>query len=305
MNRPALPWIAYPPALSKGSPVARYSSISSSLITPTWTNVDSTKLRRSPSGNRTNETPVMTECVIPESDCSICRPSSVVRGLPRICVPISTAVSAAITIAGPTDRAATSSAFASANRATIASADSPGIGVSSIADDTTENAYPALRKISARLGEADASISLVVTTSPEYTTRRTESACAKGQEASSQRNCHPERSEGSQTSTNRKTSREVAELKNDGFLVFAELLAEGVGNFADRGVRLDGGEDGGHQVFAAAGAAGQFVQCGFCSYGVALCAHRFQPSDLVAFDSRIDAQCRHRMLLLRDEIVHA
>src|SRR5580693_6710008 len=148
MNRPALPWIAYPPALSKGSPVARYSSISSSLITPTWTNVDSTKLRRSPSGNRTNETPVMTECVIPESDCSICRASSVVRGLPRICVPISTAVSAAITIA----------------------------------DDTTANASPALGKTSARRGEADASISLVVTTNPAYTTHRTETPCAKVQE---------------------------------------------------------------------------------------------------------------------------
>jgi len=255
MNLPARPWIAYPPALSNGSPVARYSSISSADSAAKCTDVVSTKLLRSASGNRINATPVITECVFPDSISNICRASSVVRGFPRICVPINTAVSAAITMAGPIERAATSSAFASASRATIASADSLGIGVSSIADDITENAYPALCKISARRGEADANMSFVVTTIQAYTTHQTESACAKGQEASSQRNCHPERSEGSQTSTNRKTSREVAELKNDGFLVFAELVAEGVGNFADGGVRLDGGENGGNEVFAAAGTA--------------------------------------------------
>jgi hypothetical protein len=181
MNLPALPWIAYAPALSNGSPVARYSSISSLDNVAKCTAVASTKLRRSTSGSRINDTPVITECVIPDSNSNICRASSVVRGLPRICVPISTAVSAAITIAGPTDRAATSSALASASRATIASADSPGIGVSSIADDITENAYPAFCKISALRGEADASISLVVTTTQAYTTRPNESACAKGQ----------------------------------------------------------------------------------------------------------------------------
>src|SRR5580698_2367751 len=164
MNLPARPWIAYPPALSNGSPVARYSSISSADSAAKCTDVTSTKLRRSISGNRINATPVITEWVFPDSISNICRASSVVRGFPRICVPISTAVSAAITIAGPTDRAATSSAFASASRATIASADSLGIGVSSIADDITENAYPALCKISARRGEADANMSFVALT---------------------------------------------------------------------------------------------------------------------------------------------
>ena len=34
-------------------------------------------------------------------------------------------------------------------------------------------------------------------------------------------------------------------LNNDRLLVFAELAAEGVGDFAYRGVGLDGGQDGG------------------------------------------------------------
>src|SRR5579871_6576704 len=245
MNLPARPWMAYPPALSNGSPVPRYSSISSGLSLAKCTWVDSTKLRRSPSGSRIRDRPVITECVIPESDCSICRASSVVRGLPRICVPICTAVSAAITIAGPTERAATSSAFASASRCTIVSVGSPGIGVSSIADDTTTNAYPALCKISARRGEADASISLVVTIKSAYTMPATETSCAKGQDpetAKNKKSCHPERSEGSQPSTNRRTIRSAVELKNDRLLVFAELMTECVGDFADGGIGFDGGE---------------------------------------------------------------
>ncbi len=150
--------------------------MSSALSGENCTRVVSTKLRRSPSGSLTSDTPVTTECITPDSARNICRASSVVRGLPRICEPANTAVSAAITIAGPTDRAATSSAFASASRCTISGADSPGIGVSSIAEDTTANAYPALCKISARRGEAEANISLLVTVPSAYINRPTETA---------------------------------------------------------------------------------------------------------------------------------
>src|SRR5258706_16118021 len=43
---------------------------------------------------------------------------------------------------------------------------------------------------------------------------------------------------------------------DDGFLVFAEDAAEGVGDFADGGVAFDGGEDGGEAIFGSGGAAG-------------------------------------------------
>ncbi len=87
-------------------------------------------------------------------------------------------------------------------------------------------------------------------------------SCANGQEPAFRvshkvnRGCHPERSEGSQKSAGRKTIRDVVELQHDGFLVFAELRAERVGDFADGGVGFDGGENRRDEVFAGAGAAG-------------------------------------------------
>ena len=71
-------------------------------------------------------------------------------------------MSAAITIAGPRALAATSSAFANASLRTKSCGDSAGIGVSSTAEESTENCIPAERKISARRGDADASISFIV-----------------------------------------------------------------------------------------------------------------------------------------------
>ncbi len=44
-------------------------------------------------------------------------------------------------------------------------------------------------------------------------------------------------------------------LNDDRFLVFAEDLAEGVGDFAHGGVGFDGREDGGQEIFCAGGAA--------------------------------------------------
>lgn len=70
-----------------------------------------------------------------------------------------TVVSAAITIAGPTARAAMSSALASARRWTIWAGVSFGKGVSSTAADMTLKEKPASRKISARRGEAEARMS--------------------------------------------------------------------------------------------------------------------------------------------------
>ena len=47
----------------------------------------------------------------------------------------------------------------------------------------------------------------------------------------------------------------AAQLNDNRFLIFAEDAAEGVGDFADGGVGLDGGEDGGKEIFCGGGAA--------------------------------------------------
>ena len=47
-------------------------------------------------------------------------------------------------------------------------------------------------------------------------------------------------------------------LDDDGFLVFAVDAAEGVGDFANGGVGLDGGENRWEQIFGGAGAAFEF-----------------------------------------------
>jgi hypothetical protein len=46
--------------------------------------------------------------------------------------------------------------------------------------------------------------------------------------------------------------------EDDGFLVFAEDVSEGVGDFADRGVGFDGGEDGGEEIFGGGGVPLEF-----------------------------------------------
>jgi hypothetical protein len=57
---------------------------------------------------------------------------------------------------------------------------------------------------------------------------------------------------------------------DDGFLVFAEDAAEGVGDFADGGVGFDGGEDGGEEIFCGGGAALKFGERGLRFGGIAL-----------------------------------
>src|SRR5208282_4110869 len=58
-------------------------------------------------------------------------------------------------------------------------------------------------------------------------------------------------------------------LDDDGFLVFAEDAAEGVGDFADGGVGFDGGEDGGEEIFGGGGAGPEFGEGGLGAGGVA------------------------------------
>src|SRR5258708_10164703 len=55
----------------------------------------------------------------------------------------------------------------------------------------------------------------------------------------------------------RKSGSKLPHSKSDddGFLVFAEDAAEGVGDFADGGVGFDGGEDGGEEIFGGGGPA--------------------------------------------------
>src|SRR5258706_11861958 len=71
---------------------------------------------------------------------------------------------------------------------------------------------------------------------------------------------------------------------DDGFLIFAEDAAEGVGDFADGGVGFDGGEDCGEKIFGSGGAALEFSEGGLCFGGVALGAESVQAGDLGAFD---------------------
>src|SRR5258706_1467945 len=54
---------------------------------------------------------------------------------------------------------------------------------------------------------------------------------------------------------------------NDGFLVFAEDAAEGVGDFADGGVGFDSGEDGGEKIFGSGGAALELGESRFFAGG--------------------------------------
>src|SRR5215831_13235839 len=145
-------------------------SVSDSATKCTW--VMSVNSRRSTSGNRISATPVVTEWVRPESFSSIWRASSEVRGLPITIPSKATTVSAAITMAGPTARAATSSDLAAASRRTRSVAVSPGSGVSSTAEESTVKGIPASRRTSARRGEAEARINFIGSLRPGYYTQQ-------------------------------------------------------------------------------------------------------------------------------------
>src|SRR5215470_13707243 len=175
------------------------------------------KLIRSASGRRTRATPVRTECVRPESFSSMWRASSVERGLPKMWPSSATSVSAATMMAGPTERAATSSALALARRKTRSWADSPGYGVSSMAEETTAKRNPAASRISARRGEAEASTSFMGSRREEYYSESALTACAVVQWEGP----------GGQARLFDSTSGPSSD--DNGFLIFAEEAAEGIG----------------------------------------------------------------------------
>ena len=100
--------------------------------------------------------------------------------------------------------------------------------------------------------------------------------------------------------------RPAESLDDDGFLVFAEDAAEGVGDFADGGVGFDGGEDGGEQIFGGGGAACEFGEGGlWCARNHASGAKALQARDLVALDLLFDAEGGDGALFFRVEIIHA
>jgi len=92
---------------------------------------------------------------------------------------------------------------------------------------------------------------------------------------------------------------------NDGFLVFAEDAAEGVGDFADGGVGFDGGEDGGEKIFGSGGAALELGESRFCAGGVTLGTESVETSDLRALDIGVDAERGNGTRFFRYKVVHA
>ena len=64
---------------------------------------------------------------------------------------------------------------------------------------------------------------------------------------------------------NRFRNTGVSPLNDDGFLVFAEHAAQGVGDFTDRGVGLNSVEDCREKVLRTGGAALELRECGLNS----------------------------------------
>src|SRR5216683_317378 len=91
---------------------------------------------------------------------------------------------------------------------------------------------------------------------------------------------------------------------DDGFLVFAEDAAEGVGDFADGGVGFDGGEDGREKIFGSGGAALELGKGGFGAGRVAFGAESVEASDLRALNIGVDAERGDGARLFCDEVVH-
>ena len=72
-------------------------------------------------------------------------------------------------------------------------------------------------------------------------------------------------------------------------MVFAEDVAEGVGDFAYGGEGFDGGEDGGEKIFGGPGAALEFGEGGLRFGVVAFGAEGLEAGDLRAFDFWLNA----------------
>src|SRR5258706_13548432 len=92
---------------------------------------------------------------------------------------------------------------------------------------------------------------------------------------------------------------------DDGFLVFAEDAAEGVGDFADGGVGFDSGEDGGEKIFGSGGAALELGESRFCAGGGTLGTESGDASDFGALDIGVDAERGNGTRVFRYKVVHA
>ncbi len=148
----------YAPALSNGSPVPTYQSISSREIGRIVTAVT-----RWPTTCRTGELPststtakpLYTWCVRPCSRSSMAIASSGSAGFPSTSLSKTTMVSAPITSALSLDRA-TSRALVSASRSTSSAGSAPVTPDSSTSPGWTEKAMPRRLRSSRRRGEREA-----------------------------------------------------------------------------------------------------------------------------------------------------
>src|SRR6266850_2279939 len=97
----------------------------------------------------------------------------------------------------------------------------------------------------------------------------------------------------------------AASLSNDdGFLVFAKNTAEGVGDFTDGGVGLDGREDRREKVLRCSGAALEFGECEIDPRGITLRAQSVQAGDLRSLDVFIHAQRGDTAFLFRNKLIY-
>src|ERR1700733_3357608 len=147
------PWIAYPPARSRHSPLARYQSIRASSSALNWTPVCAAALRTFPSSIR--HTPLMTAWRRPARAVRVALASSASCGFPYNRAPSETTVSTPSTSPPP------STAIADALRNAFSSATSCGGPASSSSTSAawTEKSTPSCSRIARRCGERDASTS--------------------------------------------------------------------------------------------------------------------------------------------------
>src|SRR5690349_10752410 len=94
-------------------------------------------------------------------------------------------------------------------------------------------------------------------------------------------------------------------LDDDGFLIFAEVSTEGVGDFADGGVGFDGSEDGGKEIFCCRGAALEFGKGGLNAGGIASGTESVEAGDLRALDFLVDPERGNSAFFFSNEIVDA
>src|SRR5215472_2103395 len=91
---------------------------------------------------------------------------------------------------------------------------------------------------------------------------------------------------------------------DNGFLIFAEDAAEGVGDFADGGVGFDGREDRREKILCRGGSMLEFGERGLHAGGIAAATKSFHSGDLRALDFFVDAQRRDGPFFFSNEVVN-